>query len=367
MLRIASIDYKRYPFLADPSEFVRKRWPGLGIVDLIITKSGVIYERAMDIIRNVIENASIGKPRYITEEEVVSFYAALMIIAMVGSRWLVDRFALTYSKYSALLLKREPPETVEAIAKRVGIDLIYDPVKAPRIPLGFKRGTLVYRILPYSMSIKDYLVYGKRLINDPKYALVNQIVDGGRVYLEPDIAIRIVEEAITQYIKSMIKPIEEIPSELVDVVKEIKNILARTSKEGVGDQGFSEEARVIDFNKFPPCMKKIIEDLRNGENLSHHARFTVAAFLARIGLDVDNILELFRKTPDFNERIARYQIEHIAGLRGSKKKYMPYSCQTMKSLGLCPIDGDCGGKNPLVVYWRNIRRGIKKTSFKKNA
>jgi DNA primase large subunit len=73
-------------------------------------------------------------------------------------------------------------------------------------------------------------------------------------------------------------------------------------------------------------------------------------------MDVEEILELFRNVPDFNEKIARYQLEHIAGLRGSRKQYMPYSCQTMKSLGLCPIVGDCGAKNPLIVYRRNIWR-----------
>jgi DNA primase large subunit len=48
---------------------------------------------------------------------------------------------------------------------------------------------------------------------------------------------------------------------------------------------------------------------------------------------------MLAERPDFNEKIARYQVEHIAGLRGSRTRYKPPSCQTMRSLGLCVEDG----------------------------
>jgi len=182
---------------------------------------------------------------------------------------------------------------------------------------------------------------------------------------------RILEEAIMSYIKSMIKPIKEIPSELNELVMEIMNVLREYIGEEqsfkllstTGERIIEEELKgIIDYELFPPCMKKLVNELRSGENLSHHARFTIAAFLSRIGMDVNDILDLFKNSPDFNERIARYQVEHIAGLRGSRKQYMPYSCQTMKSLGLCPVpNNDCGVKNPLVIYYRNLRKKYRKS------
>jgi DNA primase large subunit len=57
------------------------------------------------------------------------------------------------------------------------------------------------------------------------------------------------------------------------------------------------------------------------------------------GYSTEKILTILSERPDFNEKIARYQVEHIAGLRGSRTKYRPPSCQTMKSLGLCIEDG----------------------------
>jgi DNA primase large subunit len=72
---------------------------------------------------------------------------------------------------------------------------------------------------------------------------------------------------------------------------------------------------------------------------SHKELFTVAAFLVNRGYSTEQILSMLAERPDFNEKIARYQVEHIAGLRGSRTKYRPPSCQTMRSLGLCVEDG----------------------------
>jgi DNA primase large subunit len=72
---------------------------------------------------------------------------------------------------------------------------------------------------------------------------------------------------------------------------------------------------------------------------SHKELFSFTAFLVNRGYAVEQILSMLAERPDFNEKIARYQVEHIAGLRGSRTKYRPPSCQTMKSLGLCVEDG----------------------------
>jgi DNA primase large subunit len=71
----------------------------------------------------------------------------------------------------------------------------------------------------------------------------------------------------------------------------------------------------------------------------HKELFSLAAFMINRGYSKEEILALLAERPDFNAKIARYQIEHIAGERGSRTKYRPPSCQTMKSLGLCIEDG----------------------------
>jgi DNA primase large subunit len=98
---------------------------------------------------------------------------------------------------------------------------------------------------------------------------------------------------------------------------------------------------------WPPCMQAIRYRIADA---SHKELFSFAAFLVNRGYTTEQILMMLAERPDFNERIARYQVEHIAGLRGSRTKYRPPSCQTMKSLGLCVEDGRLcprGIKNPL--------------------
>jgi len=112
---------------------------------------------------------------------------------------------------------------------------------------------------------------------------------------------------------------------------------------------------------WPPCMKAIREKLLAGENVSHFANFALASFLVNIGLKPEEILKLYANRPDFNARVARYQVEHIAGLKGSRTKYMTPSCGTMKTNGLCVKNGElCGRiKNPLTYYRRALRKKLK--------
>ncbi len=376
MLKIVSIDYRKYPFLANLDKVIEKYWPGLSLIDFLTTRVGDAYNRAVKVIEDIIRNARVPSPKLSSEEEIISFYIVVLLASLTNNKWLMDRIAIAYSKQALNYLKTESPETITAIAKALGIELEYNPYNSPRIPLKLRRGTVVYKTLPYRMPLKDYLLYSKRLMSDPKYALINQIVDNGYVYTEPEITLRVLGEAITLHIKKLFKPVQEVPKELTSVVEDIKKIVdevrksTSTSREDVGEaivgknrKGYTRFKGVIVEEAFPPCIKRIIDDLRRGENLSHHERFAVAAFLLRIGMSVDDVLELFHNVPDFNERIARYQVEHIAGLRGSRRQYLPYSCQTMKSLGLCV--SDCGGKNPLSVYYRNLKNMYKRRKGKK--
>ncbi len=360
-MSIAVIDYRKYPFIADVDEIIKRRWPGLSLTDILLINGSRVSEYAVQIVKNVIEKGKVPSPHLSTEEEVASFYIIVLLGSLLSNKWLIDRIAIAYSKRTIEYLRSEGPETIVAISNKIGVRLQYRVYNVPKIPIGVRKGIIRYKILPYILPLEDYLRISKRLTMDPKYSLVNQIVDRGLVYTDNEIIIRLLGEAVVEYIKKMFKPIKEIPEPLKKYVEYIKSILEEESNkevivysrtrleyEEMSRMGVVEEA-------FPPCMKDLINRLRNGENLGHQERFAIAAFLLRIGMDVDDVLGLFKNSPDFNERIARYQIEHIAGLRGSRKQYLPYSCSTMKSLGLCK-DPDCKSKNPLNAYYGNLKK-----------
>ncbi len=357
---VVSIDYSVFPYLADIGD-VLSRWPGLTIVDLAADTDGVVFARSLELLREILGEGRVRVGRYDVETEVAAFHVAVLLLRLVGERRALSRFAVAYSKLAYEHLRGMGEEAVAAIGARLGLRIEYARRGYVLIPVGFRRGVLIYRRLPLRIWFRDYLRYAARLSTDPKYAPVNQVLDKGWFYLDKEIASRVLEEAVYHRIMSMYSDIPEAGERLASAVAVFREAVMKHYGSSVAEAvaeggGGGETSGGIVPEAYPPCIKAMIERLRAGENLSHHERFTVAAFLARIGMDVEDILDLFRNAPDFNERIARYQIEHIAGLRGSRKKYMPYSCSTLKSLGLCPVEGDCGARNPLAVYRRNLWR-----------
>ncbi len=59
-----------------------------------------------------------------------------------------------------------------------------------------------------------------------------------------------------------------------------------------------------------------------------------------VGYTYEEVLEVYRHLPNFDEKIAGYQIKKIL-----EKKYSVANCETLKSNGLCVKD--CKVKHPL--------------------
>jgi DNA primase large subunit len=86
-------------------------------------------------------------------------------------------------------------------------------------------------------------------------------------------------------------------------------------------------------------------------------RFAMAAFLLNIGTNEEDLLKMFKTFSDFDEQIARYQVEHIAGKRGSRRKYTAPNCPTMRTHGICvnPDELCASITHPLTYYRRKAR------------
>ncbi|MCS7128109.1 MAG: hypothetical protein RMI83_02415 [Desulfurococcaceae archaeon] len=368
MSAIAFIDSSKYPFLVDIDEFIEKKWPGLSLVELLLYNAAGILDKAIDNIKAIALGKTSLKHSEGTESEVISFYATMLLIALTGNKWLLDRACLHYAKRSAGSLIKEPPENIISIALALGVSISYSLSASPRIPINTRRGSVVYKELPYSLPVEQYLKYVGRIASDPKYCLVNQIISSGKAYIDKETLVRVLEERMFEYLREKFKPIEECPIQLRDVLEKVREALDKAGNVNVEYSLKSKEVHYINElylgrisgkfieTAFPPCIMKILESLKKGENLSHGARFTLAAFLIKAGASIEEVLELFKHSPDFNEKIARYQIEHTAGLRGSRRSYMPYSCSKMKAAGLCPMEASCNVKNPIVAYKRNLSK-----------
>lgn len=103
----------------------------------------------------------------------------------------------------------------------------------------------------------------------------------------------------------------------------------------------------------PSCIRSLIDTMVGTGELSHYGRVALVLYLKWLGYDKEEVIEFFaRHAKDYNERITRYQVEYLYGLRGSRKDYKMYSCRKMKELGLCL---GCGwDKNPLTYTVRRV-------------
>jgi DNA primase large subunit len=69
-------------------------------------------------------------------------------------------------------------------------------------------------------------------------------------------------------------------------------------------------------------------------------------------------VQLYVSVTDFDEALTRYQIEHIAGLKGARTRYTPPTCNTLRTHGICRNqDAICKTvTHPLSYYRRKVRR-----------
>ncbi len=98
----------------------------------------------------------------------------------------------------------------------------------------------------------------------------------------------------------------------------------------------------------PPCIRNLIDVMVKTGNLDHYQRIILVLYLKWVGFDKEKVIEFFAKyARDYKEKITRYQVEYLYGLKGSKKNYKMYSCKKMKELGFCL---DCGWNKSPVSY-----------------
>lgn len=105
-----------------------------------------------------------------------------------------------------------------------------------------------------------------------------------------------------------------------------------------------------DLEATPPCVRSWLHELTTTGDLGHYQRVNLVLFLKALGYGVEDCVELFRRyAKDFSERVTRYQVEYLYGLRGRRVDWRPYSCARLTEVGLCM---GCGWRGSPVSYYR---------------
>jgi DNA primase large subunit len=194
---------------------------------------------------------------------------------------------------------------------------------------------------------------------DPKWRLVNRIIDRGQVRVDPDEGDALLRERI-RIVLSRSLPLPVPQSLCAALSREVDGISAAYQEAMLQEFGAVEESA------FPPCIRALMEAITKGTNLPHTARFAMTAFFHTIGMSVPGIVELYCRAPDFDVTKTMYQVEHITGRGGTE--YTPPSCATMRTYGLCSgRDAVCERVSHPLSYYRHRKKSAEKKAAQPSA
>ncbi|MGK2230568.1 MAG: DNA primase large subunit [Methanobacteriota archaeon] len=178
-----------------------------------------------------------------------------------------------------------------------------------------------------SIEVGDFLELASGM-SDEEWKLVNREVTDGWVRVTRDDVLELSREAVRERVADGLPLF--VPEEARDAVAPaVENV-----REVVADADITTEIDRVEETEFPPCMKTLLAEIREGEHLEHHSRFAITSFLTNIGMETDEIIETYEVNPGFGEEVTRYQTDHIRGDTGPTEYTCP-SCSTMVTYGDC--------------------------------
>lgn len=336
----------RYPFTGKAAEYVREL--GFKIDELMAPEFSSILERARERIEQAIRKAEIHGWSQKDEVELLSFPTAIFIVSCLNEDLLTKRYALAEAKRAYYYLREERLDIVREIAEEFSWGIMELDERPIRLGVHFSN------YLKNSVWIKE-----------SRWRLINRRIESGLVILTRDECARLLQEEIRRRIENKVR--ENARIQIRDEIKPILEEIEQLYSKIIRTEPFQIPVGEVAYSAFPPCIKSLYGDLASGKNISHIGRFTLTSFLIRIGVSPDEVLDLFKRSSDFDPEKTRYQIEHISGFRGSGRKYTPPKCTTLKTHGLCrnPDELCRSISHPLLYYERNMRRTGTTTQVKR--
>lgn len=314
--RFTKTDLANYPFLKENTEYIKTL--NLKIEDMISPEFSRILERAEERLKEAILYAIVTHKTSNPEIEISSFPVTIMLTIATENPFIKKRYALAEAKQTFQDLTLEPKERILAIAHNLGWNLT--PNTSPEIHYEF------------TLDFTDYIKNTTHL-RDKKWKLVNRLLTKGRVYLTKNETARLLSEEVRKHIEKKLetKDLPKLPPKITEIAEKIKKLAA----EKIGKTKMEGFPKIISQTAFPPCINALYAAFSSGRHLSHIGRFTLTSFLVSIGMSPEDVITLFKNISDFNERMTRYQVEHIAGDRGSRTRYKPPKCDTLQTHGVC--------------------------------
>lgn len=321
-IRMGTGDLAKYPFLNEAGEYLRES--GFGWEELERPDMKDVIDRAAERVEVGVSGNIYDKlDRY--EIEILTFLVSLMMVKSIGTEQVLRKFTLAEARRAEKFLTEDLKRQNE-MQKRSLFAKIFDDLFKLKIEIS-EDGRLL------KVKVADYLARSSHF-HEQEWKLINRLVHNGYVYLDADETVRLVRNELSVLIYEKIKTmtLPTLPQAIKVKADGLRTKLAP-----------HYEYRVTAVTDYPPCVKHAIEVMDRGENLPHSARVMLATYMHAIGKSVDEIVMMYENAPDFNEKITRYQVEHLAGMKGSRTKYSVPSCDKLRNENLCFATAECDG------------------------
>jgi DNA primase large subunit len=339
---LTKLDLAKFPFTSEASVYIRSR----NIEPLELTRPELtpILERSMERIKQGVFNGRIAADLTQEDVDILAYPTALMLLSSMGEDRTRRRYALAEAKRAYELLRYEQPEKLLQIATGTfGWD-----AKLVERDVGDTH-------FEFALRFTFYIRNAAR-IHDLRWKLVNRVLTEGYVLLPREDFARLLEEEVqARVLEKTADGGMELPEELAKRVEPLHSMLRARSQHLAADQ----IPHAVMASAMPPCMKNLMSLLQTSKHISHMGRFGMAAFLLNIGTNEEDLLKMFKAFSDFDERVARYQVEHIAGKRGSRRRYTAPNCATMRTHGICVNPDElCATITHPLSYYRKKARAL---------
>lgn len=315
----------RFPFSNKAKEYISSKRIDLLSVDYaILEKVKKFLNEEINQDYKTLEkywfNISKINDEAISKSYVMIYPLSKIVLSIIDNTPLTQSFANYYQKRFLYFSKKETDtENLKEIIKDVCPQLSYDTLKEQ-----------------YFISLIDMLTLD--LGEDYKLQYTN-LKEGNIYFLNKD---KLLEFLAVVLKKRILRTTEinkkEIPKSFLEISESIKKQFISTQK-AREDYDFRFSSRLSN-GEFPPCFDRLYNDLLSGKKLSHIGNYHLAVFLAGVGYSYDDIINIYKHAPNFDEKIAGYQIKKIL-----EKKYSIGNCETLKSNDLCVAE--CKVKHPL--------------------
>ncbi len=326
--------HAQYPFLDDARTAVEQADLNL----LSLAREEQVVERAAERTERALTDGTVGDPNRSARVEVLSYPLARVLVSLADEHVLTRKYAraeaaTAHERFTTAENHHELKSTHENRLTTAELLSEFD-----------LAGGVHSDGDTYHVDVGTYLSLAADMWGD-EWRLVNRALSDGTVPVSQAELGELLRKAIEKRVADGL-PLT-VPEPIADALSETVGELRETLSE-------LELTRDIDTvvpERFPPCMKALLDSVQKGEHLPHHSRFAITAFLASIGMDTDEIVDLYMMNPGFGEEMTRYQTDHIRG-ETSPTEYSPPSCATMQSYGDCVnMDDRCETiSHPMAYY-----------------